>query len=460
MAKTSSPATRTALPFEIAFGWGFGTLGVAALYQGTNILVLNYMTNVMGIGAGIAGLLIAGSKLYDAFADPFFGAVSDNTKHRWGRRRPYLLIGGILLALGAVMLFGFPNIENPTVAIWYMAFALVFYATAYSVYNVPYIAMVAEITDDFNERTRLMSYRVQNVSIANILSNSLGPFIVAQFASPAAGHQALAGMLGVIVLISAFGCFYMTRNARFLERHEEVKYTFGQKVAFLAGNRPFIVLITCKLLGLMSLSMQAVFPFFFTKVMGLSFTDFGMYFLVYSVVMFFVTPLWVKLGKVIGKRNGFILSLLGAAAVMGTWSLAGSGEPFWLVMTRAVIYGFFGCGSLLMGQALLPDAMEYDRLRTGMKREGIYAGLYTTVEKVAGAFSAGFAGIFLGAMGYIASKPGEVVEQPPSAIMAIYISVAAIPVVINLISATMLVTLYDLTEERLRKLRAESAATA
>lgn len=452
----TTPDQRQRLPFEIAFGWGFGTLGVASLYNATNILALNYMTSVMGIGAALAGALIAGSKIYDAFADPILGAISDRTQHKLGRRRPFLLWGGGLLAVSALLIFGLPNFENKTLAAWYMGFALVFYATAYSIYNVPYIAMVAEMTDDFHERTRLMSFRVMNVSAANILANSIGPLIVAGLGSAATGHQGLAALLAVVILASSYGCYHMTRNARFTERSTHVKFTFGEKVAFLAANRPFMILIAVKLMGLMALSLQAVFPILFTKVIGLGYREFGLYFLIYSSVMLVVTPLWVRLGRRIGKRNAFILSLIGSAAIMASWWLAKTGDPFWTVALRAVLYGVTGCGTLMMGQALLPDTIEYDRLRTGMKREGIYAGLYTTVEKVAGAFSAGFAGIFLGAMGFVASRPGEVVEQPASAVTAIYIAIALFPMAINLLSASLLL-FYDLTEEKLAALKRRPA---
>lgn len=448
--------TREPLPFEIAFGWGFGTLGVASLYNATNILALNYMTNVMGIGAALAGTLIAGSKLYDAVTDPLLGAISDRTKHRLGRRRPFLVWGGMLLAISALLVFGLPNIENKTLAAWYMGFALVFYATAYSIYNVPYIAMVAEMTDDFHERTRLMSFRVQNVSVANLVANSLGPLIIAWFGSAATGHQGLAVLLAVVILASSFGCFHMTRNARFSERTEHVKYSLREQAAFIAGNRPFMILLAVKLLGLMSLSLQAVFPILFTKVIGFGYEEFGWYFLIYSLVMLVVTPAWVWFGKRVGKRNAFVISLAGSAMIMASWWLAKSGDPFWTVALRAAAYGVTGCGTLLMGQALLPDTIEYDRLRTGLKREGIYAGIYTTVEKIAGAFSAGFAGIFLGAMGFVASRPGETVEQPESAVFAIYIAISAFPVAINVISGTLLM-FYDLTEAKLAALRAKQA---
>ncbi|MCB2108510.1 MAG: MFS transporter, partial [Rhodobacteraceae bacterium] len=188
------------LPTDVAFGWGLGTLGIAALFNAVNVLALNYMTNVLGIGAAVAGLMIAASKIYDAVTDPLMGVISDRVSHRLGRRRPFLLIGGGCLAVGALVLFSIPAIVPPEAVTWYMGFALIFYATAYTVYNVPYMAMPAEMTDSYHERTRLISYRVQNVAVANITANAAGPAVIASFASAAMGHAFLGMILAVVVL--------------------------------------------------------------------------------------------------------------------------------------------------------------------------------------------------------------------------------------------------------------------
>ncbi|MCB2106844.1 MAG: MFS transporter, partial [Rhodobacteraceae bacterium] len=269
------------------------------------------------------------------------------------------------------------------------------------------------------------------------------------FASAAMGNAFLGMILAIVVLISAGGSFYLTRGARFSERHEPTHHTVAEQIGLIAENRPFLILICCKLLGLLALSFQSVFPFFFTKVAGLKFADISVYFGIYSAMMFIVSPGWKWIGKKIGKRNAFMLALTSSAAVMATWYFAKAGDPYWFMVLRAVAYGTTACGTLMMGQALLPDTMEYDRRRTGLRREGIFAGLYTTVEKLAGAFGAGIAGVFFGAMGYVASRPGENVEQPESAIFAITIAMAIFPVAINLTSAGLML-FYDLSEEKLK----------
>ena len=93
------------LSLKVCFGWGLGSLGVASLFNMTNVLALAYMTDVMGIGATMAGLLIAGLKLYDVFADIAVGWLSDRTTSRWGRRRPFLFAGGFMLGLSTFLVF-------------------------------------------------------------------------------------------------------------------------------------------------------------------------------------------------------------------------------------------------------------------------------------------------------------------------------------------------------------------
>ena len=131
-----------------------------------------------------------------------------------------------------------------------------------------------------------------------------------------------------------------------------------------------------------------------------------------------------------------------------TWLLASPAEPYALTILRGIFLGFLGGATLLMGQAMLPDTMEYDIRRTGMRREGVYAGVYTTIEKFAFALGPAATGAILAGMGYIASSEGFV-EQPESAILAVYICAAVLPVVTSILGILCL-TQYDLTEQKLK----------
>lgn len=449
-ATAAAAAPTTALPTWVMAGWGLGTLGPVIVLSATNALLLRFMTDYVGLGAGIASLLIGVSKLYDAFADPAMGWVSDHTRSRWGRRRPYLVAGGALLALSLFGLFWVPALDSDTARTLYMGATLIFYASAYTVFNIPYMAMPAEMSSSYHQRTALMSWRVCAVGLAQIIAMFMGTALVDVFGGGARGHLGMAAVLAPIVMASAVGCFLMTRDAPFTER-SETHSPFMMQARSVLTNRPYLVLIGVKLLTLTALSAQAVFPFFFQRILGVSNLYLATYFAVASVALIVSQPLWIALSRRLGKRATFQLALAISIPVSLSWLLAHAGDPLWSVMVRAAAIGIAGGGALLMGQSLLPDTMEYDHLRTGLRREGIFAGFYTTVEKVAGALGIALVGAILSAAGYVQSR-GVGVVQPESALTAIRLVIALLPSGVSL-GALLLLFGYSLSEHRLQALR-------
>ena len=146
------------LPLTTCVGWGVGTLAVAVVFNTINVLLLRYLTDTVGIGAALAGSLIGLSKLYDAVIDPMIGGVSDRSRSPRGRRRPFVLVGGLMLAVAVIVLFHFPGGIMGTAAMLYLGAALLFYSTAYAVFTVPYMAMPAEMTGDYHFIYKVISY--------------------------------------------------------------------------------------------------------------------------------------------------------------------------------------------------------------------------------------------------------------------------------------------------------------
>lgn len=430
-------------------GWGAGTLAVAALFNAVNVLLLRYLVDFVGLGATLAGSLIGLSKLYDALIDPLIGAASDRTKSRFGRRRPYVLAGGLLLAIAALMLFNVPASLRGSGATGYVVLALLVYATAYATLSVPYMAMPAEMTRDYHERSRLISFRVYATAIASLLAVFVGPVLIAHAGGGQAGHTAMSLMLAVIAVVSAWFCFRATRDAPFYPAGEQPKMSLGAKWMLIASNRPFLLLMAIKLCQLMALAVtQASMPFLFKRVLGLSDTMLGLYFFVFYVAMIVSQPLWLRAGRRFGKRtlSIWVTAIYGVMYV--TWYFVHPGEPHAFLFLRALVFGGTGGGVLLLGQSMLPDTMEWDFRRTGLRREGVLAGLYTVIEKVAYALGAAATGIVLGHSGYIQATGATAVTQPPSAIAAVYVLASWAPMGL-LLCACILLCFYNLSEEKL-----------
>jgi GPH family glycoside/pentoside/hexuronide:cation symporter len=205
--------------------------------------------------------------------------------------------------------------------------------------------------------------------------------------------------------------------------------------------------MTVKFVTLMSLGLQSIFPFFFQRILNEPNSVLGTYFFGQSTMYLAAPSLWLWLSRRIGKKRTFLTALAISVPAWLSWYLAGAGEPLVLVYLRAVIIGASGSGVILMGQSMLPDTMEYDFRRTGLRREGIFAALYTTVEKLSGAIGVALVGALLGWSGYLQSR-GADVQQPESALWAIRVIMAWLPTLITLAGILALLA-YDLDEAKL-----------
>ena len=449
MATTETLAGPQSLPTSIRFGWGIGSLGMSLLFNATGLLLLRYLVDHVGIAAALAGFLIGGAKLYDAITDPLMGVISDRTSSTSGRRRPYLLVGSFLSGLSFVLLFGLAGFGGSEYIILFVALALLFNATGYTIFNVPYLAMPAEMTPDYHERTGLMSYRIAAVAVGQLAASFVGPLLLVAFGGGAPGHLAMAWILGPVIAASGVVCYWMTRNA---PTHTQAQATTGLAHQFSTAmdNTPFLLLLGAKITQLLGLAIFiAVLPFLFTRVLTVSDTYLGFYFLAQASTMLLSQPAWVRVSRKLGKRDSYFVAV-GLYCVVGlTWLLAGEGEPLAGIVARGLVAGVGAGGLLLVGQSMLPDTMEYDYQLSGARREGVLAGVYTTVEKISFALGPAIVGVLLGAAGYIRSAGAEV-EQPASVRTAIYFCVAVLPVIVTALGSLLLLR-YDLTAERLRE---------
>jgi GPH family glycoside/pentoside/hexuronide:cation symporter len=436
------------LPLRIVFGWGLGCFAASTMYQATTVLLLRYLITYVGLAAPLAGTLIGVTKLYDGVADPLIGALSDRTRTRWGRRRPYILLGGLASALTFVGLFSLPYFDGGGWRTVIAATFLMANTTAYALLSIPQLAMPAEMTQDFHERTFLMSFRVGGLALAQLSGSVLGPFIIAHYGGATRGHAMMGVLLGALIGAVSVASFFATRGAPATLAPPSSQIPWRGKLKLALGNRPFVILIAAKLSNLIAVSWYfALLPFLFNDVMRVGYGKLAVYFLFQGVTMLCAQPFLVALSRRIGKKRLFYFCACAYGLVVASWSLAAPGDPLWHAMLRAVAIGFFGGGTLLATTALLPDAIAYDFTRTGLRREGVFAGVFTTVEKVAAAVAAVLVSVALRFGGYIEGAQGAAI-QPASAIAAIRGSTLA-PIFCCLMAAFWL-TAFTLPEQQQR----------
>ena len=424
----------TPSPMRLYFGWSLGTLAMSSLLNTQTAMLMVYLISAVGVAPALAGSLVFVSKIYDGVTDPVMGVISDRTSSRWGRRRPYLLLGGLLAALSVVGLFSVHTVSFAPTPAWVLAMLLLA-ATAYTIFNVPYMSMPAEMVQEPYERSKLMSFRVAWISVGTFVGIALAPRLVAYARDTLGMAETDAfGMMSfitaAIILVASVACFVTTRDAAATER-TRVNLSIREQARSALTNRPFLILLAIKYLGLYALSATVATNIFFVRqVMQQSEAIMLWYGLAYMLGTLLAIAPWVLISKHLSKAHTLALSAALAACVNLTWLLSGPDEPLTIYMLRAFVLAVSNGGMLLMGQSLLPDVMEYDYRRTGLRREGLYAGLYSFVEKLAFATAPLTLGILLSTMGFVPGLP-RTATQPESALLAITLAMAVIPAVTN-----------------------------
>lgn len=443
-----SPTTPGRIGFRwLHLGWSVGSLGAALFLNGINFLLLFFLTTVLHINPAIAGLMITGGKLWDMLTNPLVGMLSDQCETRWGRRRPFLLLGAVVTAIGFAALYGPPVFDSENKLIAYTVACFLLVSTGYTLFNVPYMAMPAEMFDNYQERSVLISYRVIFIAVGTLAAGSGGKLIAEHAGGGQVGFATMGLVIGSGIFIFMTLSCWGTRTARFTLR-ESRRYTVADQFSTAWNNKPFMVLLLVKftqLLGLASVGPIILFTFQFVMGNAKPGAALFQYGLVNSLTQIASLPIWLRIARRIEKRRTYLLSSI--IFILGTvsWLAASSVEPLLVTLTRSLVTGFAAGGLLLMGQSMLPDVIEYDYRRTGLRREGVFSGLYSFVEKTAFAIAPAIVGFILAA--YEFNKMAAV--QPPEALRGILIVQAVLPVIYFTLSALALY-FYNLTEATLK----------
>jgi GPH family glycoside/pentoside/hexuronide:cation symporter len=249
--------------------------------------------------------------------------------------------------------------------------------------------------------------------------------------------------------------FYFTKGTRFSERTLITEYSIRQQALLIWQNRHFRIFLLAKFCLLMAqASFTVAFLFFAKYALGRGpelLITFGVYQLLGTAI---AMPVWPYISKRLGKRIALMVAAVSYAAAMLTWLLASPDEADFILGARVLVIGFCSGGIIILGFAILPDTIEFDRSKNGINREGVYSGIYSSMEKAASAVGPLMFGAYLAANGYASSVAGEQAVQPDAAVQAIYIGIGVFPAIATL-SAAFVMLFYTLDEDTLKSLRGE-----
>jgi GPH family glycoside/pentoside/hexuronide:cation symporter len=348
------------------------------------------------------------------------------------------------------MIFMPPKLGETGLLIW-MGMALVIYSTGYSLFSVPYVAMAGEMTDGYHERTRLLSFRTFFISLGQIAASAGAAALIGWFGGGSMGYAMMGAVAGGLLSLSMLISFFGTRNARMMVAAPRSHFTRREMISTLASNRPFVLLMTIKLSQYAAIAMISTTKvLFLLNVVKIGYGGLTQLTLVQNLVAVAVIPVWVWLGRKIGKRPAYLLATGLLAITYISWFFTDAGITMPAIWVRGAINGIAAAGTTLMSVAMLPDVMEFDRLRTGLRREGIFSSIYTIVEKLGYALGAGIIGVVLSAAGFISTTQGALVAQPTSATFALYAGASLIPAALVTLSWLLMLS-YPLDEKMLRQ---------
>lgn len=448
------------LPAGLKLGWATGSFGVALLMNGVAGLILLFSVSILQIDPWLAGVVIFVAKLLDVVTDPMVGVWSDRHRSPRGRRRPFLLWGAVLSAISFALIFTTPQFGNQYVTALYILAALCFYAIAYTLYNIPYMSMPSEMTDNYHERSSIYAYRMVFVSLGALIATSGIQSALEFLGKTDAASYAIVGVVcGTLILISMLTGYFTTSSARFTQGSEASTKSNAAQVVdefkAVRSNPHFLRLIGVKFSQLMGVQTTgAAFAYFFVQSLGRDFNVLAIFGISVSISTIIFSPLVVKLSKRIGKKNTYYcaggINILYALS----WSLAVEGEPVWSIVMRGVFVGFAFCGNVVMAMSMLTDIINADAKRTGVRREGAFTALYSFVEKLTGAFGPLIVGFALSIAGFNNKLPFDV-PQGGHVDTALLLAVSWLPALCYLIAMWLLAG-YKLTEAEINAIPEKS----
>lgn len=433
--------------------YAIGSLGTGGYSTLPGLVLTYFLTDNLGVAALAAGIIVTAAKVWDVVIDPLIGAASDRQLARTGSRRGLMVTGAFALPVFFAATFAVPPSWGPFAAAVCVLLAFLGTATAFSLFQVPYVALPAELTRSYDERTRLLGWRVVVLTAAILLFGAGGPMLRRATGDQVTGYLLMGIVAGIVIGV---GMLIASRTADAAAHASSRPSTPGELAApnlraqYLSGftalrrSLPFRALLgTFLLQALATGTMLAGAQYVATWVLR----DEAAVELLFSALVapaLIATPVWTLIARRLGKERSFVgasvLFLLASASIaFAVWS-----PGAWIYVSVAVA-GIAYAGLQSLPMAMLPDVISHDERITGPGKAGTFTGIWTAGETVGFALGATAVALMLAATGYVSSTAGESVAQPDAAVAGIVLSFSVLP------AALMALSLLPLSRYRLRR---------
>ncbi|MGM0651969.1 MAG: MFS transporter [Bacillota bacterium] len=436
-------AVRHSLSRSTHIGYAIGSAGTGVFSTVPGLLLLTFMVRQLEIPAATAGVVLLVPRLWDVITDPFIGSLSDRTFTRWGARRPWMLAGSITLPVAFVLLFAVPDLPTSSL-IWYILFIYILGTTTFTIYQIPYIAMPAEMTELYHERTAIMAWRIALMTIGILIGGAAAPELVYAGGGGREGYALMAWVIGIVLFFFMFGSFIGTSK---VPNVRPIPSTAPFRVQARAAiqNRPFFILLGAYFIQVLGIgAMLAGVDFFSANILG----DPGQTSILFACLIgpaLITMPFWNMVGRRLGKLSGYKICTV-LFSVGGVSLMASDPEQIWMVYLFVFIMGAAYAGTQLFPFSMLPDTISSDTIRTGLRRAGAYTGIWMAGEKAGFAVGPAIFAAILALTGYIETEAGILIDQPDPALTGVRFGFALLPALL-MGSSLFVLRKYKLDEE-------------
>ncbi|MEJ5203311.1 MAG: MFS transporter, partial [Anaerolineales bacterium] len=448
--------------------YGTGDWGRASYNTLRQIFYAIFLTDVVGLDPRLASLAALISIIWDAINDPLVGSLSDNVRTRWGRRRPFLLLFSIPFALAFLLLWWAPPWKTQFMLLVHVTLAFMVSDTIQTLVTVPYLSLTPEIAPGYDERTSLTSFRMFFNLIASLVTAVSAPIIIDTVLK--AGYTLQQGYLTIAALFGGLASIPFILIFVFIKEREtsldipRENLRFRQILVMLWQNAPFRYATGIYVLNWISFDIVALMlPYFLLYWIGQGdllakvniLGGISLEAVVLGVMMLVATltiPFWNRVARRYSKRSAYIMGMVFWVVIQSTVLFIQPGQTS-LIILVALLAGISVSNAHIMPEAMFPDVIDWDELKTHARHEGTYYGAINFIRKLSSAIAIFLALQALGWFGY-QSPPEDITvyTQPDSALLAIRLLTG--PAIILLLSSAILVSIkYPISRERQKRIR-------
>lgn len=425
---------------KMKLGFGAGEFSSSIFFTLTSFWLMNFLTDEVRLSAAIAGTALLVGKIWDAIIDPFIGYVSDRTHSRWGRRRPYLLFFAIPFGAAFVLMFRNPDIASQSGKFIWALLTYVFFCTVYSFTNIPYNALLPEMTTDYNERTNISGYKQLFAVIGTLLGAGAAMPLMAIFSGGSAGFIGMSAVFGFLAAVSLLVTFFSVREPKVIEA--TVKSSVFESLKDVVTNKPYMLLLFTWFANSTAVAVMQTMLIYYYKYLIQDENSVTLAMITLLVVTMITIPLWVWLAKKVGKKQAYISGMTLTLAAVLTFAFAADrmGDIPALILMALAGVGF--ASHYVAPWAMVPDSIEYGFSISGKRNEGVYYSVWTFVIALGGALAGFLVGQGLDLFGYVPN-----VLQTAESMLGIRLLIGILPAIF-ILAANIVLGFYPLNKKR------------